>query len=420
MTAPTGPRLPGGGTPHPNPPRIGSLFSGYGGLDMAVDQVLGGQVAWVCDIDPGACAVLAHHHPDVPNLGDVSGIDWTAVEPVDVLTGGFPCQDVSLAGRRAGLVDGTRSGLWTQMARAIDALRPHLVVIENVRGLCSAPAAGDLEPCPWCVGDDEGVPLRALGAVLGDLADLGYDASWCGLRAADVGAPHGRFRVFIVATAADSGHGVEPERSRAARREVGQRQAVGGELGRDRHQPAFDADCAGREGTEPAQRPNVPARRLAAHSDGVGCERAGSARDGGSGPAHHGVAVADSTSAGWGQSRGVAPGPAQGVAAEEGRAAGRSGGAPAGSWREYGAAIARWENVLGRPAPNPTESGRRGQPVLSPAFVEWLMGLPAGHVTSVPGLSRNQQLRLLGNGVVPQQGAAALAYLLTHLSAAAA
>jgi DNA (cytosine-5)-methyltransferase 1 len=102
--------------------KIGSLFSGYEGLGMAVQSVLGGDIAWVSDIDPGACKILAHRYPDVPNIGDITTVDWSAVEPVDVLTGGFPCQDVSSAGKRAGLHTETRSGLWAQMARAIDEL----------------------------------------------------------------------------------------------------------------------------------------------------------------------------------------------------------------------------------------------------------------------------------------------------------
>jgi DNA (cytosine-5)-methyltransferase 1 len=136
----------------------------------------------------------------VPNFRDVSKVDWEAVEPVDILTGGFPCQDVSLAGSRRGLKDGTRSGLWSEFAKAIEVLQPGLVVIENVRGLLSANAHSNVELCSWCMGDNstESV-LRALGAVLGDLADLGYDAEWTGVHAADAGAPHNRFRVFIVA-----------------------------------------------------------------------------------------------------------------------------------------------------------------------------------------------------------------------------
>jgi site-specific DNA-cytosine methylase len=192
-----------------------------GGLEQGVQAVIGGTVAWHAEIDPGASRVLAHRHPDVPNHGDITTIDWSTVEPVDVLTGGFPCTDLSLAGLRLGLTPDTRSGLWTHMAYAIDQLRPGLVVIENVRGLLSADAhhpahdnggltddesPGDLESCGWCVGDGGHRSLRALGAVLGDLASLGFDAEWVGLRAADAGAPHGRFRVFVVAwPAADPG-----------------------------------------------------------------------------------------------------------------------------------------------------------------------------------------------------------------------
>jgi DNA (cytosine-5)-methyltransferase 1 len=180
--------------------KIGALFAGYGGLDMAVAQVTGAELAWVCEWDDAPSKILAHHYPDVPNYKDVSKVDWSSVEPVDILTGGFPCQDVSLAGARRGLKDGTRSGLWSEFAKAIEVIKPRLVVIENVRGLLSATAGGELEHCSWCLGDESGQsPLRALGAVLGDLADLGYDARWQGVRAADAGAPHNRFRVFIVA-----------------------------------------------------------------------------------------------------------------------------------------------------------------------------------------------------------------------------
>jgi DNA (cytosine-5)-methyltransferase 1 len=185
--------------------RIGSLFSGYGGLDMAIEGLFGASTAWHCQYDPEdphqfAAAVLAHHYPGVPNLGDITRVDWDQVPPVDILTGGFPCTDVSLAGTRAGLNGRTRSGLWAHMARAIDVLRPNLVVIENVRGLLSQPADGDVERCTWCVGDGADEPvLRALGAVLADLAGLGFDAEWLGLPASAVGAAHERFRVFILA-----------------------------------------------------------------------------------------------------------------------------------------------------------------------------------------------------------------------------
>lgn len=187
--------------------KIGSLFSGYGGLDLAVMKVTGAEVAWHCEWEDAPSAILDKHFPGVPNYRDVSKVDFTQVEPVDILTGGFPCQDLSLAGKRAGMKDGTRSGLWSEFARAIEEIKPRLVVIENVRGLLSATATNPhLESCAWCMGESgDGEPaLRALGAVLGDLADIGYDAKWTGVRAADAGAPHNRFRVFIIAYPQDS------------------------------------------------------------------------------------------------------------------------------------------------------------------------------------------------------------------------
>lgn len=181
--------------------KIGSLFSGYGGLDLAVSKVFDAEVAWHCEWEDAPSKILEANFPGVPNYRDVTQVDWASVEPVDILTGGFPCQDVSLAGRRAGMGEGTRSGLWSEFAKAIEVIRPRWVVIENVRGLLSAKAGGGVEQCAWCMGETgDGEPvLRALGAVLGDLADLRYDARWHGVRASDAGAPHQRFRVFILA-----------------------------------------------------------------------------------------------------------------------------------------------------------------------------------------------------------------------------
>ena len=146
--------------------RIGSLFSGYGGLDSAVQEVFGGSLAWVADPAPGPSKVLAYRHPDVPNLGDITAVDWSAVEPVDIITGGSPCQDLSTAGRRAGMTDGTRSNLWVQMREAIHAIRPRYVVWENVRGALSASAASAVESEPRLLGDGpRGPALRAIGDV---------------------------------------------------------------------------------------------------------------------------------------------------------------------------------------------------------------------------------------------------------------
>lgn len=395
---------------------IGSLFTGYGGLDLAVEAVTGARTIWCSDNDAGACKILAHRFPDVPNLGDITWLDWSAVPRPEVLTGGFPCQDVSMAGRRAGMKPGTRSGLWQIMAKAIDALRPALVVAENVRGLLSADAHSDVEPCPWCVGDpgDE-PPLRALGAVLGDLADIGYDAAWHGLTAASVGAPHGRFRVFIVAWP-QSGHAHGGDRSRWT--STGLKGEAGSQVG------------------------------PAANADGLGHERAGDARGRRGRPANGGVAAADPPSDGRNEGRpesagiirgsdaaqcgDAAPtadsdrvGP-QGIAERDrqpqaGRAGAAQGDDPDGrlgsadatgtAWGQFEPAIRRWERLT-RPAPAPTETSSRGAQRLSPRFVEWMMGLPDGHVTDVPELTRFDQLKALGNGVVPAQAAAALRILL--------
>lgn len=426
--------------------RTGSLCTGYGGLDEAVKQVFGGTVAWHCQYEPPdkdgredknqyAAQILAHHWPHIPNHGDLTAVDWDQVEPVDILTAGFPCQDVSLAGLRAGLTEGTRSGLWLHVARAIEQLRPRLVVIENVRGLLSAKADSDVEPCTWCVGDAGDEPLlRALGAVLADLARLGFDAEWQVVRASDVGAPHQRERCFLLAWPSDSegagraGAGIRgcaAERGAAAADANG----VGGErdraCGGRRHEPAphdlAAAHAAGLGEREPADETlavagggdarEVPGGRggaPAADPDRDAVRQQPVAVGGCGGTAVAGLAgahaAADAEGDGW----------------DEGRAepAGQQGGsdAPVGGesdvdWGEYGPAVARWESVLGRPAPGPTDALGR----LSPAFVEWMMGLRAGHVTSVPGLPRGAQLKALGNGVVPQQAAAALRMLAARV-----
>lgn len=206
--------LPPPSSAPPSRPRIGSMFSGVGGLDLAVANATGGETVFVADIckvnkdgnvghhEPhrSPCSVLAHRFPGVPNLGDVSLIDWGPWRGlVEILCAGFPCQDVSVAGGRAGLRDGTRTGLWSQVVRAITELQPRLVVLENVPGIFTAPAAGDVEPCSICLGDGSGEHLRALDAVLADLAAVGFDADWTVVPASGVGAAHRRERWFCTA-----------------------------------------------------------------------------------------------------------------------------------------------------------------------------------------------------------------------------
>lgn len=122
-------------------PRLLDLCSGYGGISLALEAAFGAETVAVADIDPGACRVLEHRFPDAPNLGDISAVDWSQwADRVDIISGGTPCQDLSHAGRRAGMTEGTRSNLWVQMREAIAVIRPALVVWENVRGAYSAEA----------------------------------------------------------------------------------------------------------------------------------------------------------------------------------------------------------------------------------------------------------------------------------------
>lgn len=396
--------------------RSGELFAGYGGLALAVEEVFGARTAWVADVcgepDKGRphksphgapCTILAERFPGVPNLGDVTAVDWAQVEPVDILGGGFPCQDVSHAGKRAGLRDGTRTGLWSRMAEAIDTLRPRLVVAENVRGLLSAPADSDVEPCSWCLGESgDGEPaLRALGAVLADLADLGYDAAWTGLRAADVGAPHGRFRVFVLAWPADAARDT--------------RWLDDGDAGA----PLRGGVAAG------VTLLRTPTAQLAVNG---GSQHPAKRKAGGHGPTladevEHLLPTPAVNDMGAGKSPDAWDAWTERMKAAHGNGNGHGKSLaiealrllpPSAEFGQYAPAIARWEAVSGRHAPAPTEpTGRGGAARLSPLFVEWMMGLPAGWVTDVPAITRTEALRALGNGVVPQQAAAALRYLLT-------
>lgn len=182
----------------------GELFAGYGGLALSVEEVFGAETKWVAEFDKAPSKILEQRFPGVPNLHDVTQVDWSKVEPVDIISGGSPCQDISQAGARwgrMGMTEGTRSNLWSAQRESIARLNPTWVVWENVRGATSARATSEVESEPGLLGNlPRGHrPLRALGRVLGDLADLGFDAEWRGIEANDVGAPHGRYRIFVLA-----------------------------------------------------------------------------------------------------------------------------------------------------------------------------------------------------------------------------
>lgn len=391
--------------------RIGELFAGYGGLGMGVQTILGGRIAWFSEFDKGPSKVLAHRFPGIPNHGDITAINWPEVEPVDVLTGGSPCQDLSTAGKRAGMTDGTRSNLWVAMREAIAQLRPSLVVWENVRGAYSAAADSAVEPCPGCVGDGSAdVSLRALGRVLGDLSDLGYDAGWHGLRAADVGAPHGRFRVFVVAADTQRGgwHGRASDQVRRPFR--GAAAAWRGEAARLLPSPrTSDTNGAGVHGDGGLDLRTAVSLLPTPTTTQRGTDANLDTREGARANLHNEVAkllptpmVGSTSPAAHGQISGQYR--AQMDEAFQ-------------NWAEYTAAIHRWERLT-RPAPPPTEIGPKGGSRLSSAFSEWMMGLPAGWVTDVPGVTRNEALKLCGNGVVPQQAAAAVQTILARAVAA--
>ena len=430
----------------------GSLFAGYGGLHRGVEAVFGARLAWVSDIPQydakgvlvgDAPAILAHRYPGVPNLGDITTVDWDTVPRVDIIDGGFPCTDVSLAGKRAGMVGGTRSGLWAEMRHAIEQVKPAFVVFENVRGLMSAEGEPpDPDTAAW---DAEKTRLRrvltlieskqararrernrtyaryhardhvriarsyeramdasragharlvrAIGAVLRDLADLGFDAEWEGLRAVDVGAPHGRWRVFGVAA--------HPERVARLERRL---------------------TAAGQ--TPPWRALSTTPRRDRAPITLLPTPRAadGFATMGAPGAARHVAAGNGSlaevigvdllptpTATPYGSNRSASDGatvrPSLAGLAQEGHLS---------RFGKYAPAIARWEQVVG-PAPAPTKPGRTGKPRLNPEFASWLMGLPPGWITDTPGLTDNQALHAAGNGVVPRQAVEALRRCLARL-----
>jgi DNA (cytosine-5)-methyltransferase 1 len=154
---------------------LGSLFSGIGSCCLGFERA-GFKVKWTVEIDPFCRKILAKNFPNAERFEDVNNVGIFELSPVDVLSGGFPCQDISLAGPRLGLA-GKRSGLWSEFYRIIGELRPKYVLVENVQALLG----------------------RGMLQVLGDLSEIGYDAEWEVIQAAEVGLPQARKRVWIIA-----------------------------------------------------------------------------------------------------------------------------------------------------------------------------------------------------------------------------
>jgi len=308
--------------------KIGSLCTGYGGLDLAVETFFNAEMVWCAENDKYASKVIEARF-NKPNLGDIKQIDWASIEPIDILTAGYPCQPFSHAGHRKGEND--KRHIWPDILKGISILRPKFIILENVRGHLS-------------LGFKE---------VLSDLAQNGYDAKWRIVRASDVGAPHQRARLFIIAYSNSEGlqrtwnkandstdgiitntnsHACEESRrtdseistkSRGfqARKDIGQ---AGGE-----HRCSCEVNCNTNNQHQP----------------------------------HN------------------------------------------GQMSKLGGRFASRCEMSMQDIPNALVEDK-----LNAKFVEYMMGLPNGWVTDLD-LSRSQQLKMLGNGVVPQQAYHALELL---------
>lgn len=413
-------------------PAVLSLFTGYGGLDLAVTALTCGELVGVSDIDPGPCKLLATRHVNVPNIGDVKAVDWNddTVPHFDVLCGGYPCQPFSAAGRRAGTDDPRH--LWPDVLRAIKARRPRQVFLENVRGHLT-------------LGFD---------IVLRDLVAAGYSVRWSICAASSVGAPHRRERLYIYATpygAADGGYtdelAVFDEAVAALPRtkKGNPRMPVAGRV--------VSGYIVEKKRVDDGVTANASLLPTPVARDGKG--RTSMNRDGGPGLADLGrllptpratdntggrdeprpdgksLALNDveallptpnaSDMTGGGQHPSKRAGHSRQVIDEVLGLPGAEAPTPAsnwspfntGSWGPYAVAIARWSMILGREAPAPVAPNRNGRPALTAEFAEWMMGLPAGWITGDDlGLSRSNCLKLAGNGVVPQAAHFAYSALL--------
>jgi DNA (cytosine-5)-methyltransferase 1 len=280
--------------------KIGSLCTGYGGLDLAVETFFDAETVWCAETDKYASHVITKRFT-IPNYGDIKAIDWGSVEPIDILTAGYPCQPFSHAGQRKGKND--ERHLWPYILEAISVLHPRIVVLENVRGHIS-------------LGMEE---------VLKGLASNGYDAKWSVVRASDVGAPHQRARIFIIAYSNSYAH-KEPRRTNSS---------IYGQTSKVINRPDW-------------------------HEYGCGCQ------------------TSDTDNQHKPHNRQV-------------QKLGR-----------------RFTSRCQMPMQTPPNA--LAEDKLNSVFVEYMMGLPVGWVTDCD-LSNAQTMKLLGNGVVPQQAYYALELL---------
>jgi len=289
--------------------KIGSLCTGYGGLDIAVEAYFNAETIWTCEFDKHASKII-QERINKPNYGNLKTMDWYQAKPIDILTAGYPCQPFSHAGSRKGVED--ERHLWPYIKEIIGILRPRFVILENVRG-------------HFGLGFPE---------VLADLALVGYDARWRLVRASDVGAPHRRERLFILA------YPISARRDRAKSGSISQNKPRS--TGENTNNITTDTYSYARE------KPRRADREVRAES--VGLRR-------------------------------------------------RTNEGQAGAKSRFSLKMDE-ERV-----PAALDKGR-----LNVKFVEYMMGLPEGWVSDVD-ISRAHKLKILGNGVVPQQAYRALELL---------
>ena len=314
--------------------RIGSLCTGYGGLDLAVEAYFNAETIWCAEFDKYASKVVQERF-DIPNHGNIKEIDWATLPDIDILTAGYPCQPFSHAGQRKGTDDPRH--IYPYIKQAISILRPRVVILENVRGHLSL----------------------GLKDVLKDLAEIGYDARWQVIRASDVGAPHRRERIFIIATPQCS----YPNSERCTLE-------------------SNDCRAFGHQG-QPQFKPSELVQETITYTNDFGSSNWDeSGRE----------ATITTTSSNQISS-------INSISKFE---------SPIIAMQRVGRESAARRDMHLQDLPSPLDKDEK----LNPKFVEYMMGLPSGWVTNLD-LSRAQQLKILGNGVVPQQAYYAIQYLCT-------
>ncbi|KOU50541.1 hypothetical protein ADK55_18515 [Streptomyces sp. WM4235] len=356
-----------------------SLCSGFGGLDLAVEQITGNKTTVYAENDRFAAQVMAARFPWATNLGDITTTDWAdlaAQYEFDTISAGFPCQDISNAGKRKGIT-GARSGIWKQVVEAVRHTRPRLVFLENV----------------------EAIRSRGLDVVVADLASIGYDARWTGVPARDVGAPHLRWRWFCVAypTATDPERGGRYRWPRDIAEAEGRTEPADGRhqaAGADERVKLLPTPSAGNFNDGEALE-SWMARRDRLKAKGVNGNGMGT-------PLSIAVQLLPTPKASDGPNGGPNQRDTKGNYYLPGIAVRLDRDWVTVDGVDYGPAIRRWEAILGRPAPEPTEPGQRGNRRITARFVEWVMGADAGWITDLD-IPRAQQIKIGGNGVVTRQ-----------------